>query len=83
MLSEDAATNVQSSPITRRIRGSGRPIRRSVPDIVYGNKGGFRISDSVIKTRGAVIKLPIRRSRKARQRKGIPAMSRYEGCEVF
>ena len=76
MLSENATTNVQSSPITSRIRGSGRPIRRSVPDIVYGNVGGFRMSDSVIKTRGAVMKLPIRRSRKAKPRKGIPAMGR-------
>jgi hypothetical protein len=80
-LSENATTNVQSSPITSRIRGAGKPIRRSVPDNVrYGNIGGLRIRDSITKMRGALTKLPIRRSKKARQRKGIPAMNSCKEC---
>lgn len=76
VLSEHATTSVQNNPMTSKIRGSGSAIRRSVPDNVrYGSVEGYGITDSITQTRGATIKLPIRRSKNARHRKGISAMS--------
>jgi hypothetical protein len=44
-------------------------------NVKYRNIKGLRIRDLITKIRGALTKLPIKRSKKARQRKGIPAMN--------
>jgi hypothetical protein len=81
MLLENTTTNVQSSLITSRIKGTGKPIRRSVPDNVkYRNIRGLKIRDLITKIREALTKLLIKRSKKARQRKGIPAINSYKKC---
>jgi hypothetical protein len=80
-LSENTTTNVQSSLITSKIKGAGKPIQQSVPNNVkYKNIRGLRIRDLITKIKGALTKLLIRRSKKARQRKGIPAINSCKEC---